>query len=116
MSFDTIRDYITADDAAARLVMILREGNGDLRYQMRLVASEHPATIAAIIATFKRVSRHRPRVVTSVSRSTALYTRRVQFRSLTPAGVHPFPSTSLIVGIGELLQAEWFYFAQSLPR
>lgn len=114
--FDTIRDYIIASDAAARMVLILRHGAGRPRYDMRLVASERPTTIAEIVATFKRVSRHTPRVVTSVSRSTALYTRRVQFRSLVPAGADPFPSTSLIVGIGQLMQAERFYFAQPVRR
>jgi UDP-glucose 4-epimerase len=112
--FDTIRDYISADDAAVRLVTILRREAGALRYRMQLLASEHPTTIAQIVATFKRVSRHTPRVVTSVSRSTGLYTRRVQFRSLAPAEAHPFPSTSLIVGIGQLLQAERLYFAKSM--
>lgn len=114
--FDTIRDYIPAPDVAARLVMILRQEAVQPSYQMRLVASEHPTTIAEIVATFKRVSRHIPRVVTSVSRSTALYTRRMQFRSLAPAGPHPFQKTSLIVGIGQLLQAERLYFAQPVNR
>lgn len=114
--FDTIRDYIAAPDVAARLVLILRQEGGQPGYQMRLVASEDPTTIAAIVATFKRVSRHTPRVVTSVSRSTALYTRRVQFRSLVPAGPYPFPKTSLIVGIGQLLQAERLNFAQAYRR
>jgi UDP-glucose 4-epimerase len=110
--FDTIRDYINATDAAVRLVMILRQEPCTVQYQMRLIASENPTTIAEIIAVFKRLSRHTPRVVTSVSRSTALYTRRVQFRSLAPAGPFPYPSTSLIVGVGQLMQAERFYFAQ----
>lgn len=115
--FDTILDYISASDAAARLAMILRSQPDQARYEVRLVASEHFTTIAEIVATFKCVSRHTPRGVTSVSGSTALYARRVQFRSLGWAGPHPFPSTSLIVGIGHLMQAERFYFAQAtLPR
>lgn len=99
--FDTIRDYITATDAAARLIMILRQDACPVLYEMRLVAPEHPTTIAEIAATFKRVPQRKLRVVTSVSRNTALYTRRVQFLSLTPPGPHSFPSTSLIVGIGQ---------------
>lgn len=110
--FDTIRDYISAPDAATRLVMILRGEAGQAGYEMRLVASEHPTTIAEIVATFKRVARRTPRVVTSVNRSTALYTRRVQFRSIFPVGQYAFPRTSLIVGIGQMLQAERSYFAR----
>lgn len=98
---------------SARLAMILRSQPGQTRYEMRLVASEHPTTIAEIVATFKRVSRYTSRVVTSVSGSTALYARRVQFRSLAPAGPHPLPSTSWIVGIGHRVHAERFCFAQA---
>lgn len=110
--FDTIRDYIAAADAAVRLIMAMRQEPGAMRYQMRLVASETPTTIAEIVATFKRVSRRTPRVVTSVSRNTGLYARRVQFRSIFASGADPLPSTSLIVGIGQLLQNERFNFAQ----
>lgn len=114
--FDTIRDYITASDAAVRMVMIVRQHAGEARRVTQVVASEQPTTIAEILATFKRVSRRAPRVVTGVDRNTALYTRQVQFRSLMPSGEHGWPSTSLIVGIGQLLQAERFHFAQAASR
>lgn len=111
--FDTIRDYITVTDAALRIVMTLRDGAGGCGYCVRLVASENPTTIAEIVATFKRVSRRAPRVVTSVSHNSSLYTRRVHFRSLASDPAHAWPRTSLIVGIAQLLQAERFLFAQS---
>jgi UDP-glucose 4-epimerase len=109
--FDTIRDYLTASDAAARMVMALRQGKDPSRCLMQLVASEHPTTIAEILATFKRISRRTPLVVTSISRSTALYTRRVQFRSIVDTHEQHLPHTSLLVGIGQLMQAERFQFA-----
>lgn len=108
--FDTIRDYITANDAAARIILAIRRQLDATRDLTLIVASENPTTIAEIIATFKRVSRRTPRVVTSVSRNTALYSRRVQFRSISQVP-GPWPSTSLIVGIGQLLQAERLQFA-----
>lgn len=110
--FDTIRDYITAADAAVRLIMAVRHNPDHLRHRIQLLASETPTTIAEIIGAFKRVSRRTPRVVTGVSRNTALYMQRVHFRSLVPAGDEPRPNTNLIVGIGQLLQAERFYYAQ----
>lgn len=113
--FDTIRDYITAADAAARIIVALRQHRGAARHLTRVVASERPITIAEILATFKRVSRRAPRVVTSVSQNSSLYTRRVQFRSLAPATSKAVSSTSLIVGIGQLLHAERTAFARQ-PR
>lgn len=110
--FDTIRDYITATDAAARMILALRQPHGATRYAIQVVASENPTTIAEILATFKRVSRRTPRVVTSVNQHALLYSRRVQFRSTALHEPHDWPSTSLIVGIGQLLQAERLQFAQ----
>ena len=111
--FDTIRDYITATDAAARIILTMRRKQDEARNLTLIVASENPTTIAEIIATFKRVARRTPRVVTSVSRNTALYARKVQFRSISQAVPGPYPSTSLLVGIGQLLQTERLYFAQA---
>jgi len=111
--FDTIRDYIAACDAADRVITALRETSNERGHVVRLVASEHPTTIAEIVATFKRVSRRTPRVVTSTSQNAALYTRRVVFRSIASTGADRLPRTSLMVGIGQLLQAERYYFAQS---
>lgn len=114
--FDTIRDYITAADAAIRMIAILRERRSGARHRTQVLASENPTTIAEILATFKRVSRRTPLVVTSVSQNAALYSRRVQYRSLASGAPHDWPSTSLIVGVGQLLQAERFQFARSTPR
>jgi UDP-glucose 4-epimerase len=111
--FDTIRDYIAASDAAIRVITALRDTSGVSNHVVRLVASEHPTTIAEIVATFKRVSRRTPRVVTVVSQDTALYARRVVFRSITAPRPDRLSHTSLIVGIGQLMQAERYFFAQS---
>lgn len=108
--FDTIRDYISAADAAVRMMMVLRQDR-HLHHFTQIIASEVPVTIAEIIATFKRVARRTPHVVTGVSHNTALYKRRVQFHSLAARGPESWPSTSLLVGIGQLLQAERSQFA-----
>lgn len=110
--FDTIRDYITAADAAARMIIMLRQRQHAARHLTQVVASEHPTTIAEILATFKRVSRRTPLVVTSVHQNASLYTRRVQYRSIASSEPHEWPSTTLIVGVGQLLQAERFQFAR----
>lgn len=103
--FDTVRDYITADDAAAAIVNVVLaagQGHGALT---KIVASERPTTIAEIIATFKRISRHAPRIVTCASQNAAVYTRRIQYRS-TVLRELAVPCTSLAVGIAQLLNSE----------
>lgn len=104
--FDTIRDYIHADDAAARIVFTLRALPLDAGAQVRIVASEQPTTIAEIVATFRRLACANPRIVTSSSRETALYNRRIQFRSLFPSPPSAPACRSLMVGAAELLAQE----------
>lgn len=114
--YDTIRDYITADDAAVALVAALREMNGEPRVVTKIVASEHPATIAEIVSIFKRIARRAPRIVTSASKLSALYSRRVQYRSIVLANCARPPTTSLLVGISQLMMAETAAFARGPAR
>lgn len=104
--FDTIRDYIHADDAAAHIAFALRALPADAGAQVRIVASEQPTTIAEIVATFRRLARYNPRIITSSSRETALYTRRIQFRSLFKGAPWAPMCRSLMVGAAELLAHE----------
>lgn len=114
--FDTIRDYITATDAASRMISTLTQHLGEACHQTQVIASENPTTIAEILATFRRVSRRTPLVVTSVSQNSSLYTRRVQYRSIAMREPYAWKSTSLLVGIGQLMQAERSQFARAKPN
>ena len=114
--YDTIRDYITADDAAAAMVSALRVTSVKPGVFTKIIASEHPATIAEIISIFKRIARRPPRIVTSASRLSALYSRRVQFRSIAlPECARP-PTTSLPLGIAQLMMAERAAFVRSSAK
>lgn len=110
--YDTIRDYINADDAANAIVATLSMGPSECRLVIKIVASEVPATIAEIVSIFKRVARRTPRIVTSASRLSTLYTRRVQFKSLTASIFQHGPRTSLTVGISQLMSAERVQYTQ----
>lgn len=109
--FDTIRDYIAADDAAAAIVDVMRAAPARNAVLTKIVASERPATIAEIISIFRRISRHAPKVVTSVSRKTSVYARRIQYRS-TVLREYGVSNTSLPVGIARLLHCERAAFAR----
>lgn len=104
--YDTIRDYIDADDAAAEMVSVLRTTSGKTRIITKIIASEQPVTIAEIISIFRKIARRAPKIVTSANRLSGLYSRRVQFRSLVIVECARLPKKSLLVGITQLTQAE----------
>ena len=108
---DTIRDYIAADDAAASMIAAMRAKTEEPRILTKIVASEEPATIAEIISAFRRIARRAPHLITSASKLTGIYPRRVQFRSVVaPLGASA-PRTSLLVGIAQVMAAERAAFA-----
>lgn len=111
--FDTIRDYIAADDAAAVVVATLHAIDGKRGVFTKIIASEKPTTIAEIISIFKRISRRRPSIVVSASRLSSNYTRRIQFHSMAVPINEPMPRTSLLVGIAQIMAAERSVFARS---
>lgn len=113
--YDTIRDYIAVDDAAGAIISALGI-TGSNRAQIKIIASERPTTIAEIVSIFKRLARRAPRVVTSASKLSAMYSRRVQFRSLTLPESAKASQRSLLVGIAQLMAAERSAFVQSRPR
>ena len=78
----------------------------------KIVASEHPTTIAEIISVFKRITRRAPKVVTSANRLSALYSRRVQFESVVLPKFEPASKTSLLIGISQVMAAERAAFAR----
>ena len=110
--YDTIRDYIASDDAAAAMVALADALQETPRVLTKIVASEQPTTIAGIISIFKRLTRRPPRIVTSASRLSALYARRVQFRSVAFPDGPRTTSRSLLIGIMQLMESERAAFAR----
>jgi len=111
--FDTIRDYIITDDAAFAIVTAIHSLTGKPGVFTKIIASEHPTTIAEIISVFKRIARRRPRVVSSASQLSSLYTRRIQFKSMNVPLNEPVLKTSLLVGISQVLDAERSAFTRN---
>ncbi len=110
--YDTIRDYIAVDDVAAAMVSALRITSEKPRVVAKIIASEQPTTIAEIISIFKRIARRAPQIVTSASRLSNLYSRRVQFRSIVLPECARATAVSLPVGIAQLMMAERAAFAR----
>lgn len=103
---DTIRDYICADDAAAAIVATSRATSGSPGVRTKIIASEQPATIAEIVGIYKRLVRRAPRIVTSASELTDIYSRRTQFHSIAVPNPERDPKTSLVIGIAQVMTAE----------
>lgn len=111
--FDTIRDYITADDAAATIIGTVKAINGKCPTVVKIVASEQSTTIAEIISVYKKIARRKPRIVTSASKLSSIYNRRIQFQSLVYLAKESISRTSLFVGIAQVMTAERTAFARS---
>ena len=111
--FDTIRDYVDADDAARAMIGTMRAANEQSRVLTKIIASEQPATIAEIVSIFKRLARRSPLVVRSANQLSSLYTRRVQFRSVVQSSYVRLPVKQLPVGISQLMRAEHLAFTRN---
>jgi UDP-glucose 4-epimerase len=111
--YDTIRDYVDADDAARAMIGTMRAANDESRVLTKIIASEQPATIAEIVSIFKRLARRSPLVVRSASKLSSLYARRVQFRSVVASSYVRSPGKRLPVGISQLMQAEHLAFTRN---
>jgi UDP-glucose 4-epimerase len=111
--FDTIRDYIDADDAALAMIGVMRSANQPAQVLTKIIASESPTTIAEIVSIFKRLARRTPLVVRSANRLSELYSRRVQFRSVVHSEFARPPCKRLAVGISQLMRAEHLAFIKS---
>jgi UDP-glucose 4-epimerase len=103
---DTIRDYISADDAAAAMVARMGYAGDEQPMRTAIIASGIPVTIAEIIATFKKVTRRMPRIVTGTNTLGANYPRRVFFKSAAQQNDAGLGKTSLLVGISAIMAAE----------
>jgi len=110
---DTIRDYITAGDAAAAIIATMRAISEKSGVFTKIIASEQPTTIAEIISIYRRIARRTPKIVTSVSKLSSIYTHRIQFYSIAIPVNEQISRTSLLVGIAQVMATEMSAFARS---
>jgi UDP-glucose 4-epimerase len=106
VSLDTARDYLFCDDAA-RMVLggldtLDDEPAGTV--VVKILASQQPTTLAAILGELRRITRRRPLVVLGQSPSSRFQVRDLRFRSVVWTHLDPFASTPLPVGIAATLQ------------
>ena len=111
--FDTIRDYIAADDAAFAIGAAVYALSSKPGVFIKIISSEQPTTIAEIISVYKRIARRKPRIVSSANKLSSAYTRRIRFQSKTLPINERMLKTSLLVGISRLMDAERSAFTRN---
>lgn len=116
--YDTIRDYISADCAAERIVRSLRNIP---RLQpknvfIKIIASESPITIAGILAIFRRVTRQKFRTASVVNELTPLYHRRHIYRSVVSFSDKEKPAEDIATGISRIMAAEHCEFIKARKK
>ncbi|MDZ7922003.1 NAD-dependent epimerase/dehydratase family protein [Rhodoferax sp.] len=105
---DTSRDYLFVEDAASGFIVALQALRAqDKRTQVKIVAAERSVTISEIIATFNRLNKRRLRIVCNRNNLSAMYARRVAYRSVSPLGAAgEICHTTLLEGAAALLRVE----------
>ena len=103
--FDTVRDFVFAEDAARALVRwsarLRREAESAGRsvHVLKICASERSATIASLVGLFRGLGKRRLRIVSGLHPLKGQHPQRQRFRS-TVWSDEPRPdATSLLVGI-----------------
>jgi UDP-glucose 4-epimerase len=103
---DTIRDYVTADNAARNMIAALRLNNRNSFFTIKIIASEQPASIAKIISYFKMIAHRAPRIITSTNKLSQLYTRCVRYKSVVEPVHKTYVNTGLLLGIKQVMDYE----------
>ncbi|MBP9850389.1 MAG: NAD-dependent epimerase/dehydratase family protein [Candidatus Peribacteraceae bacterium] len=108
--FDTMRDYLHASDGAADFLnasACVKSGE----IVIKIIASEEPATIAAIVGLFKRITRRTPLLVTGSNALGAAYPHRMRFSSGVLQHTRAANRISLPEGIAETFACERMQYA-----
>jgi UDP-glucose 4-epimerase len=103
---DTMRDYIYTDDAGAMVVAGLRavaaEGGGT---HLKLLVTGRSVTVNEVVGEVRRVTRHRPPVVSQPSAVARFQVSDLRLRSVAWPPLEGYARTPFGAGIGACLEA-----------
>ena len=102
---ETMRDYITAKDAAKQMINAALTLRKTLGIHIKIIASGISTSIAQILAILKQISKRNLRVITQADEKSAQYQRVVQFKSGINQTNTVQNQNNLIEGISDLLDA-----------
>jgi len=112
---ETMRDYIEVNVAAQKMVATVISNHLKQEIALKIIASEVSVSIAQILGFFKKITKKNFGIVTSASPKVVGYARAVQYRSINYIGDDLSGSTSLIIGIANLLAHEKATLAKQGP-
>lgn len=106
VSLDTIRDYVFVDDCSRAILRCVERVKSEPARSCvtKILASEMPVSIGAILAQTRRVLGRTPTVVLVPSSQSALQGTALSFRSLVWPDVTALSSTPLPVGVHRTLE------------
>lgn len=110
--FDTMRDYLHASDCAIDFInasALVKPG----QTVTKIIASEEPATIAAIVGLFRKITRQTPLLVTGTTALAAAYPHRMRFASNVLKEARATQRIGLLEGIAETYAHERMQYAES---
>lgn len=114
--FDTMRDYLHASDCAVDFInasALIQPG----QTITKIIASEEPTTIAAIVGLFRKITRQTPLLVTGTTALAAAYPHRMRFASKVLKEARGAQRMGLLEGIAETYAHERMQYADSgMPR
>ncbi len=108
VSLDTIRDYLFVDDAAAMVSALLDEAprrlaGDDESHVTKILATQRPVTIGALIGECRRVFGRRPRVVLGASPVARYQALDLRMRSVVWPDIDALATTTLASGVHKSL-------------
>jgi UDP-glucose 4-epimerase len=110
VSLDTVRDYLFVDDCAELILASMARARAETEvsgvgYHTKILASQRPIAVGAVIGELRRVLRQQPKIIYSRSPLTALQARDLRMRSVVWPDLDQRPLTPLPVGIQTTIDA-----------
>ena len=102
---DTARDYLFVDDAARMVLHAVERTAASGGSHLKILASQRPTSVGAILAEMRRVTRRRPQVILGASPNARYQVRDLRFRSSVWPDVDRQVSTTLAAGIAATLES-----------
>jgi UDP-glucose 4-epimerase len=118
VSLETARDYVFVDDVARLAVAGLCRASTAPPGQVvtKILASQTGTTVAAILGEFRRITKHRPRVVLGASSLARFQRQDLRFRSTVWRDLDRLVTTSLPAGIAATMRTAQYDLQQPTPN
>lgn len=106
VSLDTTRDYLFAEDAAARIVAGMARLGGEAgvsgQHVTKIYSSGSETTVAGLIGVFRQIAKRQLRIVTGLNPVRSQQPMRIHLRSAVWSDEPSWPRTELFDGVNRV--------------